>query len=97
MGDQGLSRETHIIKLGTMGEYGTPNIDIEECIFEIEHNGRKDNFLFPRQGSSIYHTTKIMDTDLLGLVCAHGILGSLILCRDQFMDLRPMRLKLMIV
>jgi len=60
-----FSHETHIIKLGTMGEYGTPNIDIEEGWLEIEHKGRKGKFLFPRQGSSIYHTTKIMDTDLL--------------------------------
>ena len=58
------SRETHVIKLGTMGEYGTPNIDIEEGWIEIEHKKRKDKFLFPRQGSSLYHTTKIMDTDL---------------------------------
>lgn len=58
------SPETHIIKLGTMGEYGTPNIDIEEGWLEIEHKGRKDKFLFPRQAGSLYHTTKIMDTDL---------------------------------
>lgn len=55
----------HIIKLGTMGEYGTPNIDIEEGWIEIEHKGKKDTFLFPRQASSLYHTTKIQDTDLL--------------------------------
>ena len=55
----------HIIKLGTMGEYGTPNIDIEEGWMEINHNGRKDKFLFPRQAGSLYHTTKIQDTDLL--------------------------------
>lgn len=59
-----FARDTHIIKLGTMGEYGTPNIDIEEGWIEIEHKGRKGKFLFPRQASSIYHTTKIMDTDL---------------------------------
>lgn len=57
--------ECHIIKLGTMGEYGTPNIDIEEGWLDIEHKGRKDRFLFPRQASSIYHTSKIQDTDLL--------------------------------
>jgi UDP-sulfoquinovose synthase len=57
--------ECHIIKIGTMGEYGTPNIDIEEGWLEIEHKGRKDKFLFPRQASSLYHTTKIQDTDLL--------------------------------
>ncbi len=60
-----FSRETHVVKLGTMGEYGTPNIDIEEGWLEIEHNQRKDKFLFPRQASSLYHTTKIMDTDLM--------------------------------
>ena len=57
--------DCHIIKLGTMGEYGTPNIDIPEGWIEIEYNGRKDRFLFPRQASSLYHTTKIQDTDLL--------------------------------
>lgn len=57
--------EAHIIKLGTMGEYGTPNIDIEEGWIDIEHKGRKGKFLFPRQAGSLYHTTKIMDTDLL--------------------------------
>ena len=59
------SKDTHIIKLGTMGEYGTPNIDIEEGWLEIDHKGRRDKFLFPRQAGSLYHTTKIMDTDLL--------------------------------
>lgn len=55
----------HIVKLGTMGEYGTPNIDIEEGWLDIQHGGRSDRFLFPRQASSLYHTTKIMDTDLI--------------------------------
>ncbi len=55
----------HIVKLGTMGEYGTPNIDIEEGWIEIEHKGRKERFLYPRQGGSLYHTSKICDTDLL--------------------------------
>ncbi len=59
------ARDCHIIKLGTMGEYGTPNIDIEEGWLEIEHKGRKDTFLYPRQAGSLYHTTKIMDTDLM--------------------------------
>ena len=61
------AKETHIIKLGTMGEYGTPNIDIEEGWIDIEHKGRSGRFLFPRQASSVYHTTKIMGTDLLWL------------------------------
>jgi UDP-sulfoquinovose synthase len=57
--------DCHIIKLGTMGEYGTPNIDIEEGWIEIEHHGRRDTFLYPRQAGSLYHTTKVLDTDLL--------------------------------
>lgn len=60
-----LKLDTHIIKLGTMGEYGTPNIDIEEGWIKINHNKRSDKFLYPRQGSSLYHTSKIMDTDLI--------------------------------
>jgi len=60
-----FSRDTHVIHVGTMGEYGTPNIDIEEGWIDINHKGRKDRFLFPRQASSLYHTTKIMDTDLM--------------------------------
>jgi UDP-sulfoquinovose synthase len=60
-----VSPDCHIIKLGTMGEYGTPNIDIEEGWLEIEHKGRKDKFLFPRQAGSLYHTTKVQDTDML--------------------------------
>jgi UDP-sulfoquinovose synthase len=59
--------DIHILKLGTMGEYGTPNIDIEEGYLDISHKGRTDTFLFPRQASSLYHTTKIQDTDLLYL------------------------------
>ncbi|VAV82229.1 UDP-sulfoquinovose synthase [hydrothermal vent metagenome] len=59
--------DCHIVKLGTMGEYGTPDIDIEEGWLDIEHNGRSDRFLFPRQAGSLYHTTKIQDTDMLWL------------------------------
>ncbi len=55
----------HLIKIGTMGEYGTPNIDIEEGWIEIEHKGRKDRFLYPRAAGSLYHTTKVLDTDLI--------------------------------
>jgi len=57
--------KTHLIKLGTMGEYGTPNIDIEEGWIDIEHKGRSDRFLFPRAAGSLYHTTKVLDTDLI--------------------------------
>lgn len=57
--------ECHIIKLGTMGEYGTPNIDIEEGWLDVSHKGRQQKFLYPRQAGSLYHTTKVLDTDLL--------------------------------
>ena len=60
-----LNKNCHIIKLGTMGEYGTPNIDIEEGWIDVKHNKRYQKFLYPRQASSLYHTSKIMDTDLL--------------------------------
>lgn len=55
----------HIVKLGTMGEYGTPNIDIEEGWLDVEHKGRHERFLYPRAAGSLYHTTKVLDTDLL--------------------------------
>lgn len=57
--------DCQIVKIGTMGEYGTPNIDIPEGWIDIEFRGKKDRFLFPRQAGSLYHTTKIQDTDLL--------------------------------
>tara|TARA_Y100001960_G_C14657267_1_gene818951 strand:+ start:149 stop:1294 length:1146 start_codon:yes stop_codon:yes gene_type:complete len=59
------NKKCHIIKLGTMGEYGTPNINIEEGWLTVKHKDRQQKFLYPRQGSSLYHTSKIMDTDLL--------------------------------
>ena len=66
--------DCHIIKLGTMGEYGTPNIDIEEGWLNVEHNGRSQKFLYPRQAGSLYHTTKVLDTDLLWFyVRTHGL------------------------
>ncbi|MCG6878848.1 MAG: NAD-dependent epimerase/dehydratase family protein [Deltaproteobacteria bacterium] len=57
--------KSQIVKIGTMGEYGTPNIDIEEGWLEVAHQNRREKFLYPRQAGSLYHTTKIMDTDLL--------------------------------
>ena len=57
--------DSHLIKLGTMGEYGTPNIDIEEGWINIHHNGREEKFLYPRAAGSLYHTTKVLDTDLI--------------------------------
>ena len=54
--------DCHLLKLGTMGEYGTPNLDIPEGFFEIEYRGRKDTLPFPRQPGSWYHLTKVHDT-----------------------------------
>jgi len=54
--------DCHLVKLGTMGEYGTPNIDIPEGFFEIEYRGRKDILPFPRQPHSMYHLSKVHDT-----------------------------------
>ncbi len=66
--------DCHLVKLGTMGEYGTPNIDIEEGWLDIEHKGRTDTFLYPRQAGTLYHTTKVLDTDLLWFyVRTHGL------------------------
>jgi UDP-sulfoquinovose synthase len=59
----------HIIKLGTMGEYGTPNIDIPEGFFEIEYKGRRDTLPFPRQANSWYHLSKVHDSNNLQFAC----------------------------
>ncbi|MFP3228041.1 MAG: NAD-dependent epimerase/dehydratase family protein [Caldisphaera sp.] len=64
----------HLLKMGSMGEYGTPNIEITEGNIEIEHKGRKTNVIFPRFGQSFYHLTKIFDTyNLLLTNKLHGI------------------------
>lgn len=61
--------DCHLIKLGTMGEYGQPNIDIEEGYIEIEHKGRKDTLPFPKQPGSFYHLTKVHDTHNIMFAC----------------------------
>ncbi len=61
--------DTHLVKLGTMGEYGTPDIDIEEGFIEIRHKGRKDVLPFPKQPGSFYHLTKVHDSDQIYFVC----------------------------
>jgi UDP-sulfoquinovose synthase len=61
--------ECHLIKLGTMGEYGTPNIDIEEGYIAIEHNGRKDVLPFPKQPGSFYHLSKVHDSHNIMFAC----------------------------
>ena len=59
----------HLIKLGTLGEYGTPNIDIEEGWLEINHKGRKDKMLFPKKPGSFYHLSKVHDSANLEFAC----------------------------
>ncbi|MFH1809338.1 MAG: NAD-dependent epimerase/dehydratase family protein [Pseudomonadota bacterium] len=61
--------EAHLVKLGTMGEYGTPNLDIPEGFFEIEYRGRKDRLPFPRQAGSWYHQTKVHDSNNVAMAC----------------------------
>jgi UDP-sulfoquinovose synthase len=61
--------DAHLVKLGTMGEYGTPNIDIPEGFFEIEYRGRKDTLPFPKKAGSWYHQTKVHDTDNIMMAC----------------------------
>ncbi len=61
--------DAHLIKLGTMGEYGTPNIDIEEGYLEIEHNGRKDVMPYPKQPGSFYHLSKVHDSHNILFAC----------------------------
>jgi UDP-sulfoquinovose synthase len=64
-----VDRDIHLVKLGTMGEYGTPNIDIEEGWIEIEHNGRKDRMLFPKKPGSFYHLSKVHDSHNIEFAC----------------------------
>jgi len=61
--------DCHLIKLGTMGEYGTPNIDIEEGYITIEHNGRKDVLPYPKQPGSFYHLSKVHDSHNIMFTC----------------------------
>lgn len=59
----------HLVKLGTMGEYGTPNIDIEEGFIEIHHKGRSDILPYPKQPGSFYHLSKTFDSHNIMFCC----------------------------
>jgi len=61
--------EAQLVKLGTMGEYGTPNVDIPEGFFEVEFRGRKDWVMFPRKAGSFYHLTKVHDSNNIEFAC----------------------------
>lgn len=66
--------DCHQVKLGTMGEYGKPNIDTEEGYITITHNGRTDTLLYPKQASSFYHLSKVHDSNNVAFTCkAWGI------------------------
>jgi len=56
--------ESHVVTLGTMGEYGCPNMPIPEGFFEVEYENMTDILPFPRQTNSVYHTSKVMTSDL---------------------------------
>lgn len=59
----------HMVKLGTMGEYGTPNIDIEEGYLTVNHNGREDTVLYPKKPGSFYHLSKVHDSNNIYFAC----------------------------
>ena len=58
-----------VVKLGTVGEYGTPSLDIPESFFDIEFNGRRANIMYPRQSGSFWHASKVHDTYNIMLAC----------------------------
>jgi UDP-sulfoquinovose synthase len=64
-----LAPDAHLVKLGTMGEYGTPNIDIEEGFIEVRHNGRSDYLPFPKMPGSMYHLSKVHDSHNIHFAC----------------------------
>ena len=64
-----LAPEAHLVKLGTMGEYGTPNIDIEEGYLQVDHNGRTDTLPFPKLPGSWYHLSKVHDSHNIHFAC----------------------------
>jgi UDP-sulfoquinovose synthase len=64
-----IDRDIHLVKLGTMGEYGTPNIDIEEGWITVEHNGRSDRVMYPKRPGSFYHLSKVHDSHNIEFGC----------------------------
>jgi len=61
--------DVHLVKLGTMGEYGTPDIEIEEGWLDVEHKGRRDRVLFPKRPGSFYHLSKVHDSHNIEFAC----------------------------
>ncbi|HEX6781328.1 MAG TPA: NAD-dependent epimerase/dehydratase family protein [Solirubrobacterales bacterium] len=61
--------EAHLVKLGTMGEYGQPDIDIEEGYITIQHKGREDTLPYPKLPGSLYHCSKVHDSTNIHFAC----------------------------
>jgi UDP-sulfoquinovose synthase len=66
---QEIDPSIHLVKLGTMGEYGTPNIDIEEGWLDVTHKGRTDRVLYPKRPGSYYHLSKVHDSHNIEFAC----------------------------
>jgi UDP-sulfoquinovose synthase len=64
-----INPDIHLVKLGTMGEYGTPNVDIEEGWLQVQHNGRTDRMLYPKRPGSFYHLSKVHDSHNIEFAC----------------------------
>jgi UDP-sulfoquinovose synthase len=64
-----FNRDIHLVKLGSMGEYGTPNIDIEEGWLSVSHRGRSDTVLYPKRPGSFYHLSKVHDSHNIEFAC----------------------------
>ncbi|MHB1952556.1 MAG: NAD-dependent epimerase/dehydratase family protein [Sulfobacillus sp.] len=61
--------DCHLVKLGSMGEYGQPNVEIPEGSFRVEFRGRTDELPFPRQPGSFYHLSKVHDSHNTAFAC----------------------------
>ena len=62
--------KAHLVKLGTMGEYGyDPGLEIPEGFFEIEFRGKKATLPYPRLAGSWYHWTKVHDSNNIMFAC----------------------------
>jgi UDP-sulfoquinovose synthase len=59
----------HLVKLGTMGEYGTPDVDIEEGFIDVHQDGRVDRLPYPKLPGSWYHASKVHDSTNIHLAC----------------------------
>ncbi len=64
-----LVPDSHLVKLGTMGEYGTPDIDIEEGYLTVHQGGRSHTFLYPKTPGSMYHLSKVHDSHNIHFAC----------------------------